>query len=66
MFWVVEYRKSHIQRKLMNELKIRFQVLIALMLEAVTSSETSVSIYQTTRRNIPEDRRLNTMWVFTI
>jgi hypothetical protein len=30
------------------------------MMEAVTSSETSVSIYQTTRRNIPEDGHLNT------
>jgi hypothetical protein len=29
--------------------------LIALMMEAVSTSETSVSIYQTTRRNIPED-----------
>jgi hypothetical protein len=27
--------------------------LIALMMEAVSSPETSVNIYQTTRRNIP-------------
>jgi hypothetical protein len=30
--------------------------LIALMMEAVSSSETSVNIYQTTRRNIPQDK----------
>jgi hypothetical protein len=27
----------------------------ALMMEAVSTSETSVNLYQTTRRNIPED-----------
>jgi hypothetical protein len=35
---------------------------IALMMEAVSTSETSVSFYQTTRRNIPEDgHQLNTI-----
>jgi hypothetical protein len=33
--------------------KLKF--VIALMMEAVGTSETSVSLYQTTRRNIPED-----------
>jgi hypothetical protein len=33
---------------------------IALMMEAVSSSEMLVSIYQTTRRNIPEDSHLHT------
>jgi hypothetical protein len=28
---------------------------IALMMEAVSTSETSVNFYQTTRRNIPDD-----------
>jgi hypothetical protein len=28
----------------------------ALMMEAVSTSETSVSFYETTRRNIPEDK----------
>jgi hypothetical protein len=28
--------------------------IIALMMEAVTTSETSVNSFQTTRRNIPE------------
>jgi hypothetical protein len=31
---------------------------IALMMEAVNTSETSVNFYQTTRRNIPEDSHL--------
>jgi hypothetical protein len=30
-------------------------LLIALMMEAAGTSETSVNFYQTTRRNIPED-----------
>jgi hypothetical protein len=34
--------------------------LIALMMEAVSTSETSVSFYQTTRRNIAEDSHLHT------
>jgi hypothetical protein len=31
---------------------------IALMMEAASTSETSVNFYQTTRRNIPEDSHL--------
>jgi hypothetical protein len=31
-----------------------------MLMEAVSSSETSVSIYQTTWRNIPEDSHLDT------
>jgi hypothetical protein len=34
--------------------------LIALMIEAVRTSETTVNIYQTTLRNIPEDSHLHT------
>jgi hypothetical protein len=30
-------------------------IIIALMMEAASTSETSVNFYQTTRRNIPED-----------
>jgi hypothetical protein len=33
-------------------------VIIALMMEAASTSETSVNFYQTTQRNIPEDGRL--------
>jgi hypothetical protein len=32
--------------------------LIALMMEAASTSEMLVNIYQTTRRNIPEDSHL--------
>jgi hypothetical protein len=35
-----------------------FMTAIALMMEAVSTSETSFSSYQTTRRNIPEDSHL--------
>jgi hypothetical protein len=31
----------------------------ALMMEAASTSETSVNFYETTRRNIPEDRHLH-------
>jgi hypothetical protein len=30
-------------------------MIITLMMEAASTSETSVNVYQTTRRNIPED-----------
>jgi hypothetical protein len=33
--------------------------LIVLMMEAESTSETSVNFYQTTRRNIPEDSHLH-------
>jgi hypothetical protein len=32
--------------------------VIALMMEAIRTSETSVNFYQTARRNIPEDSHL--------
>jgi hypothetical protein len=35
------------------------EVLIALMMEAVSISETSANFYQTTRRNNPEDSHLD-------
>jgi hypothetical protein len=34
--------------------------LIALIMEAVNTSETSVNFYETTRRSIPEDYHLHT------
>jgi hypothetical protein len=37
---------------------VMFLTAIALMMEAISTSETSVDIYQTTRRNIPEDSHL--------
>jgi hypothetical protein len=35
-------------------------MIIALMMEAINTSETSVNFYQTTRRNNPEDSHLYT------
>jgi hypothetical protein len=34
--------------------------MIAVMMEAVSTSETLVNFYQTSRRNNPEDSRLHT------
>jgi hypothetical protein len=34
-------------------------IIIALMMKAVSTSETFFNIYQTTRRNIPEDNHLH-------
>jgi hypothetical protein len=34
--------------------------IIALMMEAISTSETYVNFYQNTRRNIPEDSHLHT------
>jgi hypothetical protein len=39
-------------------------LFIALVMEAVRTSETSASVYQTTRRNIPEDSHLHEFWRF--
>jgi hypothetical protein len=40
------------------------EVLIALMMEAANTSETSVNVYQTTRRNIPEDCHLREYFIY--
>jgi hypothetical protein len=40
--------------------KQNYSLLIALMLEAASTSETSVNFYQTTRRNNPKDSHLHT------
>jgi hypothetical protein len=37
----------------------RFRVIIALIMEAASMSETSVNFYQTTRRNILEDGHIH-------
>jgi hypothetical protein len=37
-------------------------LLIALMMEAASTSETSVNFYQTVRHNIPEDSHLDTLY----
>jgi hypothetical protein len=38
----------------------RIRAIIALMMEAASPSETSVNVYQTKRRNSPEDSHLHT------
>jgi hypothetical protein len=38
-----------------SEVRIVIRAMIVLMMEAVSTSETSVNLYQTTRRNISED-----------
>jgi hypothetical protein len=43
-----------------GEIFDQFMAMIALMVEAASTSETSVSFYQTTRRNNLEDSHLNT------
>jgi hypothetical protein len=35
-----------------------WDALIVLIMDAVRASETSVNVYQTTRRNIPEDSHI--------
>jgi hypothetical protein len=37
--------------------------LIALMMEAISTSETSINFYETTRRNIPEDGHLQNRFI---
>jgi hypothetical protein len=41
-------------------------LFIALMMEAASTSETSVNFYQTTRGNIPEDSHLNSLTFITL
>jgi hypothetical protein len=41
------------------------KVMVALMMEAASTTEMSVNFYQTTRRNIPEDSHLHTRSVRT-
>jgi hypothetical protein len=35
-------------------------VIIAMLIEAASTSETSINVYQTARRNIPEESHLHT------
>jgi hypothetical protein len=41
---------------------LHHQVIIAMMMEVVITSETSTNFYQTTRRNIPEDSSLHNLF----
>jgi hypothetical protein len=40
--------------------------IVTLMMEAASTSETSVNFYQTTRRNIPEDSHLLLLMTFKL
>jgi hypothetical protein len=40
--------------------RFRYAYIIALIMEAVSTSKMSVNFYQTTRRNKPEDSQLHT------
>jgi hypothetical protein len=42
------------------EFHTAFIIILALTMEAESTSETLISFYQTTRRNIPEDSHLHT------
>jgi hypothetical protein len=42
------------------KMTVFWNVAIALIMEAVSTSEASVNFYQTTRSNIPEDSNLHT------
>jgi hypothetical protein len=47
-------------QKFTNVSEVLAASIIALMMEAARTSETSVNFYHTTRRNIPEDSHLHT------
>jgi hypothetical protein len=54
---VVDFSETHVILKM----AVFWTVApIALMLEAASTSETSVNFYQTTRRNNPEESHLHT------
>jgi hypothetical protein len=59
---------SHLHTRCLESLKShhvaqRRRWLSSGMMEAVSTSETSVNLYQTTRRNIPEDSHLHTRYL---
>jgi hypothetical protein len=56
----IPYGQPSPLRLLYNLLSFRTRSLIALMIEAVCNSETSVSIYLTTRQCLPEDSKPHT------
>jgi hypothetical protein len=59
VFWVVApCRLVDIYRRFEGAYCLHHQGMIALMIQATSTSETSVSFYQTTLRNNPEDIHL--------
>jgi hypothetical protein len=61
VFWVVApCSLLEVYRRFSGACRLHHQVLIALMIEAASTSETSVKLYQPTRHNNPEDSQLHT------
>jgi hypothetical protein len=59
VFWVVEpCSLVEAYRRFSIACSFHHQGIISLMMDAASTSETSVNIYQTTRRNNPEDSHL--------
>jgi hypothetical protein len=56
---------SHISKYFPQHPVLKHRTIIALMMEAVSTSETSVNFYQTKRRNILEDSHLQFVAVRT-
>jgi hypothetical protein len=60
VFWVVTpCRLVEVYQRLRGTYCLHHQDLIALMMEATSTSETLVNFYQTTRRYNPEDSHLH-------
>jgi hypothetical protein len=58
VFWdVAQQRLVEAYRRYRSAYRLHYQG--AVMMEAASTSETSVNFYQTTRRNIPEDSHLH-------
>jgi hypothetical protein len=51
------YRSQLLEKNIWENLKISAMAIV-LMMEAASTSETSVNFYQTTRRSNPEDSHL--------
>jgi hypothetical protein len=58
VFWVVAVWQKFTD---VSQLLSTHHEFIVLMMKAASTSETSVNVYQTTWRNIPEDRYLHTL-----
>jgi hypothetical protein len=56
VFWYVVGKFTDVSEALAASI---IRAMIALMMEASGASEKSVNVYQTTRRNIPEDNHLH-------
>jgi hypothetical protein len=56
--------RSVVSQKLTDDSDVLTASIIALMMEAGSTSKTSVNFYETTRRNIPEDSNLQVLLYF--